>query len=136
MDLHTAIILDSGVTILWKLNQEEYRHLWEISCVRKVHILKIYKFEKDACREMLEIRLANFRKVWIWNQYFQENTKWKFRLKSQYGDGNMGTEADQEMLLKIDKVHIPCLYKSWFAQSAHKILCALTGWCFLPGLQP
>ena len=28
-------------------------------------------------------------------------------LKSQYGDGNMGTVAEQQMFLKIDKVHTP-----------------------------
>ncbi len=28
-------------------------------------------------------------------------------MKSQYGDRNMGTEAEQEMLFKIDKVHAP-----------------------------
>ena len=28
-------------------------------------------------------------------------------LKGQYGDGNMGTEAEQQMLLKIDNVHNP-----------------------------
>ena len=28
-------------------------------------------------------------------------------LKNQYGDGNMGTEAEQQMLLKIDMVHTP-----------------------------
>ena len=30
-----------------------------------------------------------------------------FVLKSQYGDGNMGMEAEQQMLLRIDKLHTP-----------------------------
>ena len=44
----------------------------------KIKTFRWTRFGTDAPRKMMEIRLNNSWKSWIWDQYLSNNTKWKF----------------------------------------------------------
>ena len=71
------IIFDFGFTKLLKSVQEKTNNpSWKI--LLEISASENSKLEKGVCQEMLEIRVANSWKSWIWNQYNEKDMKFTF----------------------------------------------------------
>ena len=53
-------------------------------------------------------RKSGLLQFWVFNVGIEKLRPIANYLKSQYGEGNVGTVAEQQMLLKIDNYHTPC----------------------------